>query len=715
MPRNSRFCLVCLLVYLLLPNSSSNSSTKSHEPIDTTYLPLTKHDSDSHEPDETKFHQLNPTSASSQSDELDLDDSQPQHFFLNSLMGKYGNGVEMTFEGFEHLLQNIGLGKLLVFDHNISCHRVNGSGFVAFHSGHNHTGIIHSDVLNKSCSHIHDHAAHSHDGDEHIAHSHDHHESHERHLLDGDGSLEAEGSVHTEDSDHKHAEGGTGHEETVKHSTESQLSSGKTKRHTIEKAQKECLTPKLILNLFGVTNYRAVTEELFTDLCPVLIYQLDRKVCDLKATPHSHDHSEGHYHGDGGHEGHQHDDHEHPPAAAAEKTSDFDLSKIPAKVWGFSTVAVVVISLVGLLGVAVIPIMQKVFYNHLLQFLVALAVGALSGDALLHLLPHAMSGGHSEDSHGHGGIETGGEGHSMEGVYKGLCGLMGIYFFFIMERILTIFTDIKRKRKQKSKRGNKHMKDNADIGEKLANSEMECGEMMMNIHPNKALQGYADEAHSEHCKISFENTTTISHQHGSHGHSGHSNHTEDAEEGESMISHSSHGHGHSHCHDGVPNSVSAIAWMVILGDGIHNFSDGLAIGAAFSNSITGGFSTAIAVFCHELPHEIGDFAMLLRAGMSAKQAIIYNCLSSILCFIGMLIGVAIGNIQDASLWIFAVVGGMFLYIALVDMLPEMTSVATQKGENPYKHLLLQVLGMALGAGIMLTIALYEDQLRTALD
>ena len=63
----------------------------------------------------------------------------------------------------------------------------------------------------------------------------------------------------------------------------------------------------------------------------------------------------------------------------------------------------------------------------------------------------------------------------------------------------------------------------------------------------------------------------------------------------------------------------------------------------------------------------GDFAMLLRAGMSAKQAIIYNCLSSILCFIGMLIGVAIGNIHEASNWIFAIVGGMFLYIALVDM------------------------------------------------
>ena len=61
---------------------------------------------------------------------------------------------------------------------------------------------------------------------------------------------------------------------------------------------------------------------------------------------------------------------------------------LAVSVWGLSILAVIIISLVGLLGVAVIPIMQKVFYNHLLQFLVALAVGALSGDAMLHLIPH---------------------------------------------------------------------------------------------------------------------------------------------------------------------------------------------------------------------------------------------------------------------------------------------------------------------------------------
>lgn len=86
--------------------------------------------------------------------------------------------------------------------------------------------------------------------------------------------------------------------------------------------------------------------------------------------------------------------------------------------------------------------------------------------------------------------------------------------------------------------------------------------------------------------------------------------------------HESRHHGHSHAHGHVhaaPKTMSSVAWMVIMGDGLHNFTDGMAIGAAFSGSVAGGFSTAVAVFCHELPHELGDFAMLLKAGMTMKQ------------------------------------------------------------------------------------------------
>lgn len=104
-----------------------------------------------------------------------------------------------------------------------------------------------------------------------------------------------------------------------------------------------------------------------------------------------------------------------------------------------------------------------------------------------------------------------------------------------------------------------------------------------------------------------------------------------------------------------------------MGDGLHNFTDGMAIGAAFSNNIAGGLSTAVAVFCHELPHELGDFAVLLKAGMSAKEAVYYNVLSSILSFLGMVVGICIGDTPEASAWIFAIAAGLFLYIALVDM------------------------------------------------
>ena len=73
--------------------------------------------------------------------------------------------------------------------------------------------------------------------------------------------------------------------------------------------------------------------------------------------------------------------------------------------------------------------------------------------------------------------------------------------------------------------------------------------------------------------------------------------------------HTSH-HGHSHSHGHIharPNGVASLAWLVLAGDGIHNLTDGLAIGAAFAGSLTGGFTTAFAVLCHELPHELGKF------------------------------------------------------------------------------------------------------------
>ncbi|XP_046575341.1 zinc transporter ZIP10-like isoform X2 [Haliotis rubra] len=408
-----------------------------------------------------------------------------------------------------------------------------------------------------------------------------------------------------------------------------------------------------------------------------------------------------HLHGAHVHETSDHLDH-------PEDNKHHHFSQSPLKVWGSSILAVLLISLVGLGSVVIIPIMRKVFYNYVLQFLVAVAVGALTGDALLHLLPHAMTGDihdNHKDTHEDNDHSDHFDYHS-NSLWMGLCGMGGLITFFTMERLLRIFMERKAKMKRKkassppSPQVSNTGASDSVVGVKLSAHEdpdyQECEEMMFNVYRKQRLPIGA-------CAGSLLSMTAVSHPEISVSRSENQ-----------PLSESEKGHGHSHLTNELPSSVATIAWMVILGDGIHNFSDGLALGAGFANSITGGISTTIAIFCHELPHEIGDFAVLLQAGMSVKQAIVYNCVSSLLCFFGMVIGVLIGNVGQASLWIFACIAGTFLYIALVDMLPELC-VAPTKGDNPYCILGIQLLGILVGASIMAVIAVFEHSLIKLLD
>ena len=124
--------------------------------------------------------------------------------------------------------------------------------------------------------------------------------------------------------------------------------------------------------------------------------------------------------------------------------------------------------------------------------------------------------------------------------------------------------------------------------------------------------------------------------------------------------------------------------MVLIGDGIHNFADGLAIGAAFSQDLVLGMTTTLAVAFHELPHELGkrdiqkegmkdgellagDYAVLIQSGFSHYRALLWNFLSATTAVIGFFIGVALSGDAGVRQWIFAVTVGMFLYIALVDL------------------------------------------------
>ncbi|CAL1543498.1 unnamed protein product [Lymnaea stagnalis] len=163
-------------------------------------------------------------------------------------------------------------------------------------------------------------------------------------------------------------------------------------------------------------------------------------------------------------------------------------------------------------------------------------------------------------------------------------------------------------------------------------------------------------------------------------------------------------HGHSHDSD-----KQSLAWMIMAGDAIHKMVDGLSIGAAFTEDLTLGMSISIAICCEEVPHELADIAILLHSGLSIKRSLFVNCLSALMCYVGLVVGVLLGTTtMEATKWVFAVAGGLFLYVPMVDMLPDMSNhldlLLARGGTEARVVAFLHTVGLLLGAGIILLIA-----------
>lgn len=165
---------------------------------------------------------------------------------------------------------------------------------------------------------------------------------------------------------------------------------------------------------------------------------------------------------------------------------------------------------------------------------------------------------------------------------------------------------------------------------------------------------------------------------------------------------------HQHKHK---REISTVAWMIVLGDGLHNFIDGISIGAAFSESILSGVSISVAVICEEFPHELGDFAVLVSSGMTVRQALGYNFLSACTCYLGMAIGIILGDVNDGASYISALAAGVFLYIALVDMMGELSAALEETSRDSItktlKLLLLQNVGIFIGISIIFVLSFID--------
>jgi len=128
----------------------------------------------------------------------------------------------------------------------------------------------------------------------------------------------------------------------------------------------------------------------------------------------------------------------------------------------------------------------------------------------------------------------------------------------------------------------------------------------------------------------------------------------------------SHEHSHSH---GMAKSAGA---LIILGDSIHNFVDGVLIAAAFLTDVQLGIVTSLAVAAHEIPQEVGDFAILLHSGYSKRKALFYNMFASLTTVLGgVLAYFGLEGLHDSLPYFLALAASSFIYIAVADLIPSL--------------------------------------------
>ena len=130
----------------------------------------------------------------------------------------------------------------------------------------------------------------------------------------------------------------------------------------------------------------------------------------------------------------------------------------------------------------------------------------------------------------------------------------------------------------------------------------------------------------------------------------------------SCEAHTLHEHGHGHS--------PAAGTLVLMGDAIHNLVDGVLIAAAFMTDIHLGIITSLAVAAHEIPQEVGDFAILLNSGYTRGKAFLYNILASLTTFVGAIAAYfSLHLMQEAVPYILAIAASSFIYIAVADLIP----------------------------------------------
>ncbi|OGJ55488.1 hypothetical protein A3D88_04500 [Candidatus Peribacteria bacterium RIFCSPHIGHO2_02_FULL_52_16] len=161
-------------------------------------------------------------------------------------------------------------------------------------------------------------------------------------------------------------------------------------------------------------------------------------------------------------------------------------------------------------------------------------------------------------------------------------------------------------------------------------------------------------------------------------------------------------HCHTLDHDHHHHQPRPMGLIALVGDAAHNILDGLLIAGSYLVDIPTGIATTIAVVLHEIPQEIGDYAILIHSGYSKSRALLFNLLTALTALLGAVAVLLLSNtILDLERYLLPLVAGNFLYIAVSDLLPELHK------QTKVSHSVLQIIGVLLGIGFMFALTLLE--------
>lgn len=354
---------------------------------------------------------------------------------------------------------------------------------------------------------------------------------------------------------------------------------------------------------------------------------------------HGHTHeNHGHTHESHGSHGHAHDDHHHEEMEVPKMKTSTDTFNI----WLHSLTSTLLISAAPFFILYLVPLDNTEGMQPRLKTLLAFASGGLLGDAFLHLIPHAVaphdhSHSHTQHTHSHASDD---HSHSHgHDMFIGLWVLAGIITFLTVEKIVRILK--------------------------------------------------------------------IGHDHHGHSHTGGETKKKEVVEKKELVSKKKDKEGDKKEKDKKKEKESAKTGMEVAGylnlaaDFTHNFTDGLAIGASYLAGNSIGIVTTITILLHEVPHEIGDFAILIKSGCSKKKAMMLQLSTALGAIAGNVLAL-LGTSEESSPWILPFTAGGFIYIATVSVIPELLEQNTKLWQS-----LKEIFALLLGVLMMVLITAIE--------